>query len=493
MNEESGMQVRKVCPKKSNENGDGWTHLDLSAQGIRNISKALFDLTFIRTLNLMGNEIEVIPSEICNLKNLESLNLSKNKIRCIPVEMGKMVSLKELDLSDNLISNVPMEIGTLYNLEVFEMSNNPLIVPFSTLAKEKKLLAFCREHNTGYSSPSDRSWMECSSRNALHGDTISVGVFNILSNVYASRLTYAPSWVINPDFRREGVLQEIVLYNVDILCLQEIELYNFFDFYKEQLEMRCSYDSIIYPRGRIKNVAEKKNVDGCAIFWRKSKFRLIEQFPIDFYQTMTQDPRFEENQMLLARYGKKDNVAIAALLEKTNGQQVLVVNTHIFWDPEYPDIKLLQTMLLIEEIQRIKSKHPNAFVIVQGDFNSLRCSSVYKSVTTHQMDFADFGDIQCYQGIKKERMGLGMKDAYTNEDLEFTNFTPQFKDVIDYIFYGDRLTLTSVLSPVDNEYTEKIVGLPSIHFPSDHIFLGAKLTFPNKTSGSSMFNKSLAK
>ncbi|KAH9410604.1 putative endonuclease/exonuclease/phosphatase [Ordospora pajunii] len=493
MNEEPALQARKPCLKKSKEDVDGWTHLDLSSQGIRNISKALFDLTFIRTLNLMGNEIEVVPKEIWKLKNLESLNLSKNKIRCIPVEMGKMVNLRELDLSDNLISNVPMEIGTLYNLEVFEMSNNPLIVPFSTLAKEKKLLAFCREHNTGYSSPSDRSWMECSSRNALHGDTVSVGVFNILSNVYASRLTYAPSWVINPEFRREGVLQEIVLYNVDILCLQEIELYSFFDFYKEQLEMRCSYDSIIYPRGRVKNVAEKKSVDGCAIFWRRSKFRLIAQFPIDFYQKMAQDAKFEENRMLLDRYGKKDNVAIAALLEKTNGQQVLVVNTHIFWDPEYPDIKLLQTILLIEEIQRIKSRYPNAFVIMQGDFNSLRCSSVYKSVTTQQIDTADFGDMKCYQDICKDATGLGMKDAYASQDLEFTNFTPQFKDVIDYIFYGDGLTLTSVLSPVDNEYTEKVVGLPSIHFPSDHVFLGAKLAFPNKMSVSSMFNKSLAK
>ncbi|ADM12564.1 glucose-repressible alcohol dehydrogenase transcriptional effector [Encephalitozoon intestinalis ATCC 50506] len=480
---------RKFFEKTTEAQEDPWTALDLCSQGIRNISRSLFDMRFIRVLNFTNNEIEVIPKEICKLRHLEVLNLSKNKIRSIPPDIGKIVSLKELNLNDNLISNIPMEIGTLYNLEVLEISNNPLIVPFNTLLREKKLLQFCREHNTGYPPPNDRPWIECLNKDVLYGDTISVGTFNILSNVWAARSTYAPSWVINPEFRREGILQEIVLYNVDILCLQEIELYSFFDFYKEQLEMRCNYDSIIYPRGRIKNVADKKNVDGCAIFWRRSKFRLIAQFPIDFCQKITQDTRFNINQELLDRYGKKDNIAIGALLERPNGQQVLVVNTHIFWDPDYSDVKLLQVILLIEEVRKISSRHPNACLLLQGDFNSLKSSSVYKSITTQTIDLADFRGTMHHLSSQEFGEGLKLNDSYRNQDLGFTNFTPLFKDVIDYIFYDSKVTLTSVLAPVEDEYAENIAGLPNMHFPSDHIFLGAKFTLPYRSPNQNSFGR----
>ncbi|UYI26280.1 CCR4-Not complex 3'-5'-exoribonuclease subunit [Encephalitozoon cuniculi] len=489
MAEECLVSRKKFGGKAMEVRSEMWTGLDLCSQGIKNISKSLFDMRFIRTLNLANNEIEVIPREICNLRHLEVLNLSKNKIRSIPPEIGKIVSLRELNLSDNLISNIPMEMGTLYNLEVFEIANNPLIVPFNTLIRDKKLLQFCREHNTGYPPPNDRLWIECTGKNVFYGDTVSVGTFNILSNIYATRMTYAPSWVINSEFRREGVLQEIVLYNVDILCLQEIELYSFFDFYKEQLEMRCNYDSIIYPRGRVKSVPDKKNVDGCAIFWRRSKFRLIAQFPIDFHQKVIQDTRFNTNQELLDRYGKKDNIAIGALLERPNGQQVLVMNTHIFWDPDYPDIKLLQVLLLVEEIKRVSSRHPNACLLLQGDFNSLRSSSVYKSITTPVIDFADFGDTMQHLSNQQFGDGLGLNDAYSNQDLGFTNFTPGFKGVIDYIFYGGGISLALVLSPVEDEYTENVAGLPNMHFPSDHIFLGAKFAFPNKNISQNAFGR----
>lgn len=489
MGEECLAQRRKSFGKTSEAHEEPWTGLDLCSQGIRNISKSLFDMRLIRVLNLSNNEIETIPKEICKLRCLEVLNLSKNKIRSIPPEIGKIVSLKELNLSDNLISNIPMEIGTLYNLGSLEIANNPLIVPFNTLVRDKKLLQFCREHNTGYPPPSDRPWIESLNKSSFYSDVISVGTFNILSNLWAARLTYAPSWVINPEFRREGILQEIVLYNVDILCLQEIELYSFFDFYKEQLEMRCSYDSIIYPRGKVRSVPDKKAVDGCAIFWRRNKFRLIAQFPIDFYQKVSQDARFNTNQELLDRYGKKDNVAIGALLERPNGQQVLVVNTHIFWDPDYPDIKLLQTVLLIEEIRKIISRHPNAYLFLQGDFNSLRSSSVYKSITTQGVDLTDFGNIGHNLSIQEFGDGLKLNDSYLNQDLGFTNFTPIFKNVIDYIFYDSRTALASVLSPVEDEYTENVAGLPNMHFPSDHIFLGAKFALPNRNTTQNVFGR----
>ena len=59
----------------------------------------------------------------------------------------------------------------------------------------------------------------------------------------------------------------------------------------------------------------------------------------------------------------KDNIALAALLETKdacweNGvpadprQPVLVATAHIHWNPEFCNVKLIQTMILLEELRR---------------------------------------------------------------------------------------------------------------------------------------------
>jgi CCR4-NOT transcription complex subunit 6 len=476
--EECQSSQRSTKPGTVRSAGDAWLGLDLSSQGVRNISRYTYDLTFIRELYLNNNEIETIPKGMAALKSLEILNLSRNKIKNIPAEIGRIVTLKELYLNDNLISNVPMELGALYNLEIFNISNNPLVAPFSILCKDRKLLQFCREHNTSYPMPNDRTWIECANRSAFYEEGVSIGTFNILCNFYASRLTYAPSWVLNPEFRKEAILQEITSYNVDILCLQEIEVHNFLEFYKGQLEMRCEYESILCPKGRSRVVADKRNVDGCAVFWKRGRFSLVESFQVDFLQRITQDERFCRNQELLSRYGRRDNVALVVVLEMPSGHSVVVTNVHVFWDPEFPDVKLLQTLLLLEELTRIRQRYRHASLLLAGDFNSLRDSSVYKSIVGFKADTLDFGNVQW--GLDNFSHPLRLYDAYSTQDLSFTNFTPSFKGTIDYIFYGDGLTLTSVLSPVEDEYTEGVVGLPSIHFPSDHIFTAAKFALTDR-------------
>lgn len=57
---------------------------------------------------------------------------------------------------------------------------------------------------------------------------------------------------------------------------------------------------------------------------------------------------------------------------------LLVCNTHIHWDPEWCDVKLIQTMLLLNEIQIFcddyKQSHlgnkSEIHIVLCGDFNS---------------------------------------------------------------------------------------------------------------------------
>lgn len=465
------------------------TGLDLSFRGLKTLSPSLFLLRTLKELIINNNEIESIPKEISQMTALEKLDLSHNKIRCIPRVLGKIVSLRELLLNDNLISTVPVELGYLYNLEVFNLENNPLIVPFNSLGRDKSVIQFCKENNTNYSPPADRAWLDtivC--KNSIE-DTISVGTFNILCNYFASKLLYPPSWIVSQDSRKEAILNNIVSYNVDILALQEIETYSYNDFYKDKLSESINYDSAFFPKGRSQTLVDKRSVDGCATFWKKDKFSLIEQINIDFYQKIISDQRFSNNQEIILRNTRKDNVALVTILEKKDGAFFIVINVHLYWDPEYADVKLFQTVLLLEEVEKIQLKYKNASMLLMGDFNSLNDSSVYKLIVEKKLDVSDFS-LYDYSPLNANfKHSLSFKDAYFGQELPFTNYTPTFKGTIDYIFYGSELTLLSVLSSVEDEYTDVSFGLPDIYFPSDHIFIGAKFCIKNSKTDVKLYNK----
>lgn len=499
MDEKQKQQNKITSPKTPTEKIVG---LDLSFQGLKSLSNSLFLLSSIRELLLNNNELEIIPHDICKLRCLEKLNLAHNKLKSIPPTLGRLVGLRELHLNDNLITTVPMEMGSLYNLETLNLGGNPLISPFNGHLRDRTMISFCRENNTAYPPPADRAWVDTVLRRASGAEMITVGTYNILCNYFASKLAYAPSWVLNPEMRKETILQNIVSYNADILCLQELETYSYNDFYKDQLEARLGYDSAFCPKRRSLTLIDKKTVDGCATFWKKSRFRLQEQINIDFYQKITTDLRFSLNQDILNRHARKDNVALITVLEKIstnnvsignisteatqeanydaeNKSLIIVVNVHLYWDPEYADVKLFQSILILEELEKIKNKFKNAPIILLGDFNSIKNSSVYDLITKKSVSGHDFNLFDYSPHNNGYSHSTPFFDAYANQDLTFTNFTPTFKETIDYIFYSRGLSLISILSPVEDEYTESTIGLPNIHFPSDHIFIGARFLFNN--------------
>ena len=67
-----------------------------------------------------------------------------------------------------------------------------------------------------------------------------------------------------------------------------------------------------------------------------------------------------------------------------------------------------------------------------------------------------------------------MASAYNQELMPFTNYTFDFKGIIDYIFYP-KLTMKplGILGPISDEWVKegKIIGCPHPHIPSDHFSL----------------------
>jgi len=205
-----------------------------------------------------------------------------------------------------------------------------------------------------------------------------------------------------------------------------------------------------------------------------------------------QKPDLRKTEDAFNRVMIKDNIAVATLLEhKTSHQRLLIANAHLHWDPAYKDVKLIQTAMLMEEIERLSANlvgkaNPHLLpIIIAGDFNSLPDSGVVEflshgSVPNSHEDLRNFsyGEYTS-KGISHS---LSLKSAYSHIDsIDFTNFTPAFKGVIDYIWYTtNNQTVCGMLSSVDRDYLRQCVGFPNAHHPSDHIPLVVSIKSKSK-------------
>lgn len=245
--------------------------------------------------------------------------------------------------------------------------------------------------------------------------------------------------------------------------------------------------------------AKRKEVDGCATFFKADKFKLVERSVIEFSSTALQRPDLVKTDDMFNRVTSRDHIGLVCLLEeRSTGIRLVAANAHIEWDPEFSDVKLVQASLLVHELEGIAdrfaklppmqaadgtklisyedgSKIP---MLICGDFNSVPDSGVYQLLSTGSVpgDHPDFNGKSYGQftdsGVAHH---LGLRSAYGVGDLPLTNYTPSFQGVIDYIWFSTQsITVMDVLGELDEEYLSKVVGFPNAHFPSDHIHISAQ-------------------
>lgn len=99
--------------------------------------------------------------------------------------------------------------------------------------------------------------------------------YNVLCDKLATRQLYGycPNWALNWDYRRKSIMDEIRNFSADIISLQEVETDQFYNYFLPELQSE-GYDGIFSPKSRAKTMSEqdRKHVDGCAIFFKTSKW-----------------------------------------------------------------------------------------------------------------------------------------------------------------------------------------------------------------------------
>lgn len=273
-----------------------------------------------------------------------------------------------------------------------------------------------------------------------------------------------------------------------------METSQFEQFFRQNFRLQ-GYEGLFSAKSRAKTMSDwdKNYVDGCAIFYKVDQFKLEEKHSIiEFNQAALARPSLRKHKDVYNRMMIRDNVAIVARLEHIRTHRpVLVGNCHIHWDPKFADVKLLQVIMLTEEMEKLAEKlPPSGAVILCGDFNSLPDSGVYEYLSTGNIpgkhrDFA--GHVYEPYSTEGSIHRLNLRNAYSllTEETEiesgatpFTNFTSTFSGIIDYIWYRPTtLSVTGLLGSLPTEYVKQLVGLPSQHFSSDHVCQLAEFKF----------------
>lgn len=357
--------------------------------------------------------------------------------------------------------------------------------------------------------------------------------YNILCDNYvnAQQYPYTPSRALDWEYRKELILQDIQAQDPDIVCLQEINTESFEEFFSMKLAY-ADYKGVFFPKGRAKTMSEKnaKVADGCATFYKGSKYILLDKYLIDFANIAINRPDMKNQHDIFNRVGPRDDIAVATLFEnRLTGGRFIVVNTHIFWNPAYADVKLIQVAILMENMSRLAEKYarwpaskgkktytaadensdplvpaeplpepvssmeyPSGTqlpLILCTDLNSTPDSSVYELLSTGSVA-PDHHELGGYQYGHFTRDGIqhpfSLRSAYslldgTPSELTFTNYTPTFRGMIDHIWYStNTLEVSSLLGPVDAEYMKRVPGFPNWHFPSDHLSLLAEFAVKSR-------------
>ncbi|PTD12114.1 Glucose-repressible alcohol dehydrogenase transcriptional effector [Fusarium culmorum] len=481
--ENDGVDRRRPLTVEKETRRQDWHNMDMSGQGLRNLAPELFKNT---------------------------------------PEIGMCTYLKNLHLFNNNIRILPNELGSLHLLEMLGIEGNPLDPDIKHEIMEKgtkSLITFLKENAPCPPPPSPRKLVCIQEDVSPSLERIKVFSWNILCDKYATPQTYGytPTNALNWDYRRSCILEELEIRDADFLALQEVST----DAFKEDLSpdlAQLDYKGVHWPKSRAKTMSEKdaQSVDGCAVFYKQSKFILLDKQLIEFATIAINRPDMKNQHDVFNRVMPKDNIAVICFFEsRLTGARIILVNAHLTWDSALADVKVIQTGILMEHVTKLAEKYarwpavkdkkmivlpvgedevpvPQAEpgpsqeyrtnteipLLVCGDFNSTEDSSVYELMSMGRVP-PDHLDLSSFQYGSFTRDGIehpfSLRDAYahikhTADDMPFTNYTPGFADVIDYIWYStNTLEVVDLLGPPDPEYLKRVPAFPNWHFPADHI------------------------
>ena len=288
------------------------------------------------------------------------------------------------DIGDELIFKVTARLNEQENLETHEVKSKKV-------TRSPDYCPFEARH-------------ELTSSKVERADEFRLVSYNILADMYSDSKTareelfqHCPPQYLTMDYRKHLLLKELLGYNADLICLQEVD---------------CSvFDKHLVPAFKLKTnlvgllAAKEKMQEGCAIFYDQTRFRLVDQSDLRISELVKKEcfgelhQQINANFQLKGRWTVRPNVLQTAALECVDGAEsagkrtnrvVLVFNTHFYFHPDSDHIRLLQACMIMKEIEDQMDKYSALYdsvtPVLAGDFNSCPEFGVYKLFTEGKVD-----------------------------------------------------------------------------------------------------------
>jgi len=314
--------------------------------------------------------------------------------------------------------------------------------------------------------------------------------YNILAQMYTKHLKLSDMKVVDWSVRKQRLLDELKSYQSDIVCLQELDMYK-----KHWLGVmsEIGFDST--------HVEKTGKRNGCGTFWKRDRFEKVGHLALPLEELYHLIEKHVDE-----RFARRDVANLTLLREFESGKLMLIVNNHLAWDPEYPEVKLCQIFYVLKATHRflrnLERNGQPVSVVLCGDFNSLPGSEVYDLITTGRATipgrYVHFKAPLFAEGIQVTNSRKQIlvnpftpaKSAYFEvfrKEPSFTNYETEFNGTLDYVFtfeFNDveveqqtPLRAINALEEVSLQAVQEYTTLPSYAFPSDHIAHCVKLSW----------------
>ncbi|XP_022900104.1 nocturnin isoform X2 [Onthophagus taurus] len=278
--------------------------------------------------------------------------------------------------------------------------------------------------------------------------TLRVFQWNVLAQALGrmnDNFARCPVQALDWESRKYKMVEEIVQYCPDVICLQEVDHFN----YLKYVLGTQGYSGTFFPKPDSPCVYIDGNngPDGCAIFYRTDKFDLLQ-----FEYKVLEIWKVQSNQVAL----------LVILKLRGTDQEICITTTHLkartgvflstFRNEQGKDL-----------IDFVSSHCGNRPVVLCGDFNAEPSEPVYSTVTNNS--FLDLSS--AYADCQPPDVSP-CEPPYTTWKIRDEG---EICHTIDYIFYSrKKLEVDAVLElPSGEDIGEDRV--PSFCYPSDHFSL----------------------
>lgn len=227
-----------------------------------------------------------------------------------------------------------------------------------------------------------RNWEFAKKRPSPNCDRFTILSYNILADYLATDhrgklYFHVPRYMMDWEWRKKNILFELGLWSADILCFQEVDRFHELE---EELKVRGYCGTWKMRTGN--------PVDGCAVFWRSSRFKLLHEESIEFNKLGLRDNVAQI--CVLERISQNDTRHKSAIPSSTGGSsRVVVGNIHVLYNPRRGEMKLGQVRVLLDRIHAVSKLWDDAPVVLCGDFNCTPKSPLYNFISEQELDLSD--------------------------------------------------------------------------------------------------------